>query len=491
MVRRWFLVSLLLILCAAGLPALSSSTAAAPPVTATDNAVPDVPAAPLGDFMGMVIRDPQREWGTDPSKPDAVNTKFFDTMGQELEDAGVRWVRFEFYAEDGIPYDPAKPLQGLKLEKYDYFINVVAPRHDLKILALLSTNLVRNPGYRDPEELDLPIANFPDDSCATTYKYSCGTNLYMRIWLDRAFAIAEHYEDKIAAYEVMNEINRYINSNNECRPDSGGKDCGARGIEPERMAQLMTKFYRVFKDRGGPDGTFGAWRYNVKLIFGGLHPHVCNDCRNWKELTDRQYLAAVYASTAFQNYRSPAGKPYKRFPLDGVSYHPYPLEIHNDVIYEPTGVNDLYRIPRRIQALRTIMHQAGDSTGKLWITEVGDRGAPQLDTPSGDLSGGSELRQANFMRSMYWLLWLNRDFVENVFWFKYEDFGLIWEGNEVWENWGIVRLHTRPGYPQAGDDSQYVVSGSVERRKLSYDTYKTIAEQGFNLYRTHLPIMSR
>ena len=70
------------------------------------------------------------------------------------EAAGVKWVRFEFRAEDGFAYDPDNPLSGLRLEQYDYFVRQVAPRHGLKIIGLLATNLVRNPGYRDPEEIE-------------------------------------------------------------------------------------------------------------------------------------------------------------------------------------------------------------------------------------------------------------------------------------------------------------------------------------------------
>ena len=102
------------------------------------------PSALPGDFMGMVVRDPHYEWNTNPAYPNAVNQTFFDTMGRHLAAAGVKWVRFEFRAEDGYPYDPANPLQGLRLEQYDYFVNIVAPRHHLKILGLLASNLARD-----------------------------------------------------------------------------------------------------------------------------------------------------------------------------------------------------------------------------------------------------------------------------------------------------------------------------------------------------------
>src|SRR5687768_945734 len=67
-----------------------------------------------GEFMGMVIRDPHYEWNTSPDYPNALNRAFYDQMGQNLESAGVKWVRFEFRAEDGFVYDPDNPLSGLR-----------------------------------------------------------------------------------------------------------------------------------------------------------------------------------------------------------------------------------------------------------------------------------------------------------------------------------------------------------------------------------------
>src|SRR5919199_1670242 len=78
-----------------------------------------------GDFMGMVVRDPHYEWNTNPAFPNEVNHSFYDAMGANLEAAGVKWVRFEFRAEDDIGYDPNNPAQGLRFSNYDYFINVV------------------------------------------------------------------------------------------------------------------------------------------------------------------------------------------------------------------------------------------------------------------------------------------------------------------------------------------------------------------------------
>ncbi|MDQ5854249.1 MAG: hypothetical protein M3380_19715 [Chloroflexota bacterium] len=425
-----------------------------------------------GDFMGMVIRDPHYEWNTNPDYPNAVNQAFMDSMGQHLAAAGVRWVRFEFRAEDGIPYDPNNPLQGLRLEQYDYFVNTVAPRHNLKILGLLATNLVRNPGYIHPEEIERIGSEYDVPNCES-YKYGCGTNPYMRIWLDRAFAIADRYQNKIAGYEVMNEENRYIDEYHS-----------GNGISPGQMAKLMTKFYRVFKVTGPKDpagsGHLGypGWRSNVRLILGGIHPGRCNDCitESGTSMTDREYLDAIYKSQPFQDFRR--DYPAVGYPVDGIAYHPYPLEIHSQLVPEPTGAEELYRVPERMEAMHQVMLANGDVRSKIWVTEIGDRGTP--------FDPDNQHRQAEFLRTIYRMLWQQRDFVSTVFWFKYEDFDVANGGG----NWGVVRLHSRT--PTADCPTcEYAPEGSVQVFKESYRAYTEIATQGIGqeTYSIYLPIV--
>lgn len=454
-------------------------------------------AALPGDFMGMVIRDPHYEWNTNPEFPNAVNRPFYDEMGKRLADAGVKWVRFEFRAEDEITYDPRNPSKGLRFSNYDYFINEVAPRHGFKIIGLLATNLVRNPGYIDPEEIERTDQevkrgdDYPDIDC-WKYKYGCGTNLYMRIWLDRAFAIADRYRDKVAAYEVMNEENRYIAG-------------GGKGISPDRMAGLMAKFYRIFKVTG-PSNTSGSfdpvepWRKNVKLILGGIHPNRCDDCVTDvnEPLNDRQYLEAIYKSSAFTGYRN-AGYSGGRFPLDGVGYHPYPMEMRFGLLPEESGEEELYRVPQRMAAMRKVMVDNGDAGNKIWVTEVGDRGAPA--------DPENMQRQARFMSVIYAALWEQRDFVETVLWFKYEDFAVPSDPSKVGpENWGVVRLAAcsptpeRPSCTYRKDGStdeetyEYALEGDVQTFKASYHAFRSMAICGINgeacPRRTYLPFMT-
>jgi hypothetical protein len=429
---------------------------------------------PLGTMMGMVVRDPHYEWNTNPKYANDVNRDFYDTMGVQLQNGGVKWVRIEIFAEE-FGSNPGT----VTTEKYRYFINEVAPRHGIKVLALLATPLVRwqngeNQGkYLDPELLEAPSDDPPSNdplACGkpsndARYPYGCGTNAYMRIWLNNAFHVAQTFPYNpatgagIAAFEVLNEENRYLNG-------------GGKGLKPSAVATMLTKFYRIYKNVRCPAGSLGSGCSQVKIILGGLHPDRCDDCAAGG-FNDRQYLNAIYTSAPFQGYRSTYGK----YPVDGIGYHPYPMEMRSGLVPEPTGSLDLFRVPGRMKAMREVMVQNLDSANKFWITEIGDRGAPISVDPAGD----NERRQAQFMRSVYWFLWRNREFVENIFWFKYEDFAVPSDPDATGpENWGVVRI-------KPGTTSEYDTNGTVERYKQSFSTYQSLAFTGLREYHTYVP----
>lgn len=426
-------------------------------------------ATPPEGFMGMVVRDPHYEWRTNPAYAGA-NEAFMDEMGRNLRLAGVNWVRIEFRAEDASSDVPGQ----LRLEQYDYFVNTVAPRYGFKVLALLATQLGRRPDgpnagqYIDPELFD--AGRRSDDPV-----YGGGVNDYMRIWLNNAFAIARRYPyDKvrgsgIAAFEIMNEENRYI----------GG---GGKGLEPAYIAELLAKFYRIYH-QGGPDGSIGAWRNDVQIILGGVHPGRCDDCltTDSSRMTDRQYVDAVYASPAFSSYKTSNG----RYPLDGLGYHPYPSEVANGLLDEYSGYNELIRVPQRMNDIRAIMTRYGDTANKIWVTEIGERGAPR------DIE--NQRRQAQFMKTIYWMLWRQRAFVQNVFWFKYEDFAVPADPNATGpENWGIVRLVPRTPTIQC-PTCEYSSEGEVQVYKQAFIAYANISRYGVGLeeHMVYMPIAFR
>ena len=419
---------------------------------------------PPEGFMGMVARDPHYEWRTNPDYPGA-NEAFMDAMGRNLQLAGVEWVRIEFRAEDEKSDMPGK----VRLEQYDYFVNTVAPRYGLKVLALLATQLGHWPDgpnvgkYIEPEEFDT-------GERGTHPVYGGGVNEYVRIWLDNALAITRRFPyDKqrgagIAAFEILNEENRYL----------GGE---GNGLEPGNVAELLAKFYRIYREGGAE--MFGPGSGDVQIILGGMHPGRCDDCvtSDGSPMTDRQYLDAIYSSAAFRSYKGITG----RFPLDGVGYHPYPSEVATGLVAEYSGFNELARVPQRMADMRAVMTRHGDTANKIWVTEIGDRGAPR------DIE--NQQRQAQFMQTIYWMLWRQRAFVQNVFWFKYEDFAVPESPDETGpENWGIVRLVPRT--PKDCDNCDYAPSGAVQVYKQSFDTYTKLSYGlGLAEHVVHMPIV--
>ncbi len=496
MVRRWLLIPLLITLFVAALPAAQPAAAELDlpePLTAAGHPGP----GPLGDFMGMVARDPHYEWKTNPAYP-GTNKAFFDEMGKNLAAAGVKWVRIEIFAEEAAPQEGQQDLRGrVNVEKYRYFINEVAPKYGLKVLALLATPLVRQrpagdttffpDDPNDPNDTYAPGAYIHPENLedALTVKHANpligSINPYMRIWLENAFDVVEAFPYNkttgagIAAYEILNEENRYLNG-------------GGRGLRPEAVATLLTKFYRALKS-GYPETAPDVSRVNTKVILGGLHPDRCDDCVKADRtvgMNDREYLNAIYKSGAFTDYRKLNGT----YPLDGVGYHPYGAEMRSGLVPEETAISDLFRVPNRMDAVRNIMLENNDAGTKIWVTEVGDRGAPMTVDPSAD----NEHNQALFMRTIYGILVRRKSFVENVFWFKYEDFAVPCNPTGVGtENWGVVRIiPDRSKCTGAVDVTHdYNNEGTVERFKESYRTYQDIAANGFAFHYTYLPIMTR
>lgn len=446
-----------------------------------------------GSFMGMVVRDPYYEWQTNASDPSGTNRAFFETMGANLRAAGAKWVRIEMFSEECYPNVACATPGQVATEKYSYFINTVAPKYGLKVIALLATPLVRQradadpsrypgtdyaPGsYINPEKIEDQLSIVP--SVGSTDFDLGRLNGWMRIWLENAFAVAKAFPydpttgSGIAAFEVLNEPNRYING-------------GGKGLKPEFVAILLTKFYRVYHERCAA-GAIGGYCNDVKIILGGLHPGRCDDCNL---ATDRQYLDKIYKSAdSFGTYLRETGK----YPLDGVAYHPYPLEMRAGLLPELTGSAEVGRVAERVISLRRVMLANGDGANKLWITEIGDRGAPA--------DADNQARQAQFFKSIYWTLWRQRWYIETVLWFKYEDFAVPRsDADNGAENWGVVRLMRRPleqvcpqQLPADRQTCEYEQSGTVQipKQVLADYTAMSTTGAGLDVYRILMPVVGK
>lgn len=400
------------------------------------------------ELLGMVVRDPWYEFGTNPRYPNQPNYEAQERMGQILAEAGVRWVRLEFFVDEA--------LGGLEpnLARYDYFVNEVAPRHKLKVMGLLGFAVVRDVDPRDARYgLLAPTSSDP--------QFGGGVNPYLRTWLDRALQIAVRYGDRVAAYEVLNEQNRL--------PGAPGQFGGGEGIDPALAARLHAKFYRCFKQNqcahSSPDP---VWRAGVRLILGGLHPRGSDSLLGTAPaparpgpVSDRDYLAALYSSEPFGSYFAANGT----YPVDGLGYHPYPVEIRSTLQQIDAEVG---RVGARLDELRSRLRATLQKTDPVsaevpfWITEIGYNAGYGQQNSAG---------QASFMRAIFGAMAARGD-VATVFWFKYEDFPPA-DGPDA-QRWGIVRVPFELDARCPGG-ACYAPSGEPELRRAAFFVYRELA----------------
>lgn len=378
-------------------------------------------------LFGMVIRDPFYEWNTNPKYPGDTNKDALEQQAKELAQAGVKWVRLEFFAD----YDGSVEAGAINWNKYDYFINELAPKYDLKVLALLNVGMVAYNG----KTLRTVSFNDPPDQAGTDPED--GSNNFIRVFTGRAQEIALHYGKAISAYEIINEPNISWDLWQDTRN-------GSAEIKPDRYAALIASAYRAIKNVNA----------QAQVIVGGLLIGSPPESKDQHDQFD--YLYQLYVSPWVKHYADGgfSSRPgWNVVPWDGVALHPYFLEA-----------------PKLFQLIRDFsrkLQDRGDAVSKIWITEVGAAAQPPQnpnDPPTQD-----EINQAYYLRAIYQGILEDPELkadVAHVFWFKYEDFV---PGNYTF-NYGLVRLQEAPG----GKD--YDPSGKVWVHKLAYKVYQELAQ---------------
>lgn len=420
--RVRFVIALVSFIVVAAIPSLNAAR--------TSDAQPAPPLRQRTEadreLFGMVVRDPFYEYNTDPvNYPDAPNRKALERQARQLAAAGATWIRMEFFAD----YDGTVPAGEINWSKYDWFIRELAPKYNLKVLALLNVGMVAHDGrtLRPIAFNDVPDrgGSDPDD----------GSNHFIRVFTARAQAIAAHYGDAIAAYEIINEPN--ISWDLWLDSTHGGAE-----IKPDRYAALIMSAYRAIKNVNN----------QAQVIVGGI---MIGSPPEGQDHDQFDYLYQLYTSewTDYYRQRGFTARPgWNDVPWDGIALHPYFLE--------PQELFDL------VNEFGRKMRDRGDHHSKLWITEIGMQAAPP-STPR-QRPTEAEIAQAEYIRAIYTGIIhdpLLRSTVAHVFWFKYEDFV---PGNYT-HNYGLVRLLESPSR------DGYAPSGDVWVHKLGYKAYQEVA----------------
>jgi hypothetical protein len=418
--RALLTVLALFVLLVGLLPAPSSGAAAQTPKQQRERTETD------RELFGMVIRDPFYEFNTDPENyPNAPNRTALERQAAELAAAGVTWIRMEFFAD----YDGTVAAGEINWTKYDWFVRELAPKYNLKVLALLNVGMVAHDG-----KTLRPIAfNDPPDRGGSDP--NDGSNHFIRVFTGRAQTIAARYGTAISAYEIVNEPNISW----DLWQDS---TYGSAEIRPDRYSALIMSAYRAIKNVNA----------QAEVIVGGI---MIGSPPEGQDHDQFDYIYQLYVSPWTDYYRERGftmRDGWNDVPWDGIALHPYFLA--PSTLFEM--VNEFARK----------MRDRGDYHSKLWITEIGAEAAPP-ETPQQQPTE-AEIDQAYYLRAIYTgilqdpLLHSN---VAHVFWFKYEDFV---PGNYT-HNYGLVRLL------ENGRRDGYAPSGEVWVHKLAYKTYQEVA----------------
>ena len=377
-------------------------------------------------MFGIVMRDPFYEYNTDPvNYPNACNRTALEKQASELQALGAKWVRMEFFAD----YDGSVKPGDINWAKYDCFINDIAPRYGLKVLALLNVGMVAFNG-----QTLRPLA-FNDPADGGGSDPGDGSNHFIRVFTGRAQAIAARYGTAISAYEIINEPNisydLWVDSHSQ----------GAE-IKPERYAALLASAYKAIK----------GVQPQAEVITGGM---LVGKPPEGQDHDQFDYLYQLYVSPWTDRYRNSgnASRPgWSSVPWDGIALHPYFLD-----------TDKLFPLLREFGQK---MRDRGDYHSKLWITEIGAEALPPSDPEAAPTE--SEIKQADYLRALYTGLLSDPELhsiVAHTFWFKYEDFV---PGNYT-HNYGLVRLVENA----RGDN--YATSGQVWVHKLAYLVYQELA----------------
>ncbi len=371
-------------------------------------------------IFGIVGLDPWYTFDANPEYPGELNRALLERMASDMASMGARWTRIEFHAEQTIESGPGP----IDYAKHDWFINSVAPKYGLNILAVLGSGLI---GDLDPT-WNLRYVNDPlDDS---------GSNRYINLYTERVREIVTRYGNRIGAVEILNEPNASAIISVQTQGLT-------KAVEPANYGQLIRRSYEIVSEVS-PE---------TEVVLGGLlydDEYGASHAERGRS-SELEWLEKVYSSQPVMAYWAEHG----RHPFDAVGVHPYFLQPQEVVEY--------------LLEVHALQVRFNDLTGRIWITEIGlPADAPAASSSSGiGTPSDGERTQAGFMSAIYTSVVQKAPFVERVFWFKYEDFPV----DGAFTGWGLVRLE--------GAQDQY---GSFSRpwpRKFAFLVYQALARPDY------------
>ena len=368
-------------------------------------------------LFGVVGLDPWYTYDADTvNYPGDVNRVLLERMASDLSRMGARWIRIEFHPE----YDRDAGPGPIDFSKHDWFINELAPRYGLKVLAVLGSGLI---GDRDPAWSFKQVNADLDEA---------RSNPYIDLYVERVEEIAERYGDRLGAVEVLNEPN----ASAVLASQTGD---ATKAVHPGHYGELLRRTYSAVK-RHSP---------TTAVVTGGvLFDDEGGTSYEYRGRSlDLDWLEAVFGSRAVMSFV----EEHRRPPFDAVGVHPYFLDPPGVITY----LNDV----------RALQQRFGYEGASVWITEIGrPADPPELVFALGHgLPSTSERQQAAFLSATYRSVDALAPFVERIFWFKYEDFPHEGEFN----GWGLVRLE--------GPASAYGTFANPWPRKFAYSVYQAMA----------------
>src|SRR5579859_28026 len=283
-----------------------------------------------------------------------------------MKAAGVQWLRLP------IRWSWVEPQPDVYVwESYDLVVGQ-SLRTGLALLAVLGSTPAWASGVSQSQ--------VPKGVHADAY-----APLRTRDFAQYVYEAVQHYQGRVAAYELLNEPN----SSNHWRPQP----------DAARFVELLCAGYYAAK-YSDPSSVIVAGGLNGNGLYLG-----------WETPAERDFLKAIYAGPGAQCF-------------DVMAIHPYA---------HPTE-NGLAELQRWVDETRAYMQAQGD-TRELWLTEVGWSTGPRL----WGKATISEQEQAAWVAAVY------RDLAgpQKIFWYNFKD-GTDTRGTNPEVHWGWLRDDLTP-----------------------------------------------